>query len=74
MKGSFILKKLCNKSDDFKWALLAVYGPAQADHKENFLAELVHMCSHEELPLIMGGDYDILRHPSEKNNPNYNAR
>jgi hypothetical protein len=23
---------------------------------------------------VMGGDYNILRHPSEKNNPNYNAR
>jgi hypothetical protein len=26
------------------------------------------------LPLILGGDFNILRHPSEKNNLNYNAR
>jgi hypothetical protein len=39
---------------------VAVYGPPQADHKENFLAELVRMCSHEDIPLIMGGDYNIL--------------
>jgi hypothetical protein len=57
---------LCNKADDFKWALVVVYGPAQAEQKEHFLAELVHMCSHENLPLLMGGDYNILRHPSEK--------
>jgi exonuclease III len=50
------------------------YGLAQADQKEKFLIELVLMCSHEDLPLIMGGDYNILRHPYEKNNPNYNAR
>jgi hypothetical protein len=30
------------------------------------LAELVHMCSHENLPLFMGGDYNILRHSAEK--------
>jgi hypothetical protein len=42
--------------------------------KKNFLTELMRMCSHENLPLIVGGDYNILRHPSEKNNSNYNAR
>jgi endonuclease/exonuclease/phosphatase family metal-dependent hydrolase len=32
------------------------------------------MCSHENLPLLMGGDYNILRHPSAKNNDHYHAR
>jgi hypothetical protein len=36
----YIKIQLCNKSDGFKWALVAVYGPAQPDHKEKFLAEL----------------------------------
>jgi hypothetical protein len=57
---------LCNKVDEFKWALVVVYGPAQDEHKESFLAELVNMCSHESLPLIIGGDYNILRHLSKK--------
>jgi hypothetical protein len=74
-EGEFYIKfQLCNKSYGFKWALVSVYGLAQADQKEKFLVELVRMCSHEDLPLIMGGDYNILRHPYEKNNPNYNAR
>jgi hypothetical protein len=60
--------QLCNKSNNFKWALVVVYGPTQDEHKESFLAELVNMCSHENLPLVMGGDYNILRHSSEKNN------
>jgi hypothetical protein len=34
--------------------------------KKVFLAELVSMCSHENLPLVIGGDYNILRHSSEK--------
>jgi hypothetical protein len=62
----YIKFHLSNKADEFKWALVLIYGPAQDDRKENFLAELVHMCSHENLPLLMGGDYNILRHSSEK--------
>jgi hypothetical protein len=60
--------------DSFEWALVAVYGLAQPAYKESFLSELVRMCSHENLPLIVGGDYNILQHSSEKNNTNYDAR
>jgi exonuclease III len=58
----------------FKWALAVAYGSAQNEHKEQFLAELVNMCSHENLPLLIGGDYNILRHLSEKCNDRYNNR
>jgi hypothetical protein len=51
----YIKFQLCNKSNGFKWVLVDVYGPAQSDHKEIFLAELVQMGSQEKLPLIMGG-------------------
>jgi hypothetical protein len=30
------------------------------------------MCSHENLLLLIGGGYNILRHPLEKNNDRYN--
>jgi hypothetical protein len=36
---------MCNKNNSFKWALVAVYGPAQDNFKESFLSELVNMCS-----------------------------
>jgi hypothetical protein len=66
-EGDFFVKfTLCNKSDCFKWALLVVYGPAQMDKKERFLAELVSLGSHESLPLVRGGDFNILRKPSKK--------
>jgi hypothetical protein len=74
-EGDYYVKfHLCNKLDNFKWALVVVYGPTQDEHKERFLAELVNMCSHENLPLVMGGDYNILRHQSEKNNDHYQTR
>jgi hypothetical protein len=34
----FVVK---NKVDDFRWALLSVYGATQQEHKEHFLSELV---------------------------------
>jgi hypothetical protein len=37
----YVKFQLCNKSDGFKWTLVSIYGLAQADHKEHFLAELV---------------------------------
>jgi endonuclease/exonuclease/phosphatase family metal-dependent hydrolase len=32
---------------------------------------MVHLCSHERLPILVGGDFNMLRNPSEKNNDNY---
>jgi hypothetical protein len=74
-KGDFYVKfHLCNKDTYFKWALVAVYAPAQDPQKEQFLTELVHMMSHETLPVLMGGDFNILRHANEKNKENFNSR
>jgi endonuclease/exonuclease/phosphatase family metal-dependent hydrolase len=65
---------LCNKECNLKWALIAIYGPTQSNLKEQFLTEMVHMCSHEQLPILIGGDFNILRNPSEKNNDNFEHR
>jgi exonuclease III len=74
-EGDYYVKfYLCNKTDSYKWALVVAYSPAQDEHKESVLAELVNMCSHGNLPLLMCGDYNILRYPLEKNNDRYNAR
>jgi hypothetical protein len=61
-EGDFYVKfSLCNKIDSFKWALVAIYGPAQDNYKQSFLVELVNMCSHVDLPIVIGGDFNILR-------------
>ena len=60
----FILK---NKVDGFWWALLSVYGATQDEYKEHFLSELVRACSNcGNLPFLVGGDFNIIRNPSEK--------
>jgi len=70
----FIRFKLRYKEDDFKFNLISVYGPAQLDLKSHFLSELVRVCSKETVPIIIGGDFNIIRSPDEKNNENYNDR
>jgi hypothetical protein len=36
---------------------VAVYGAAQPVHKKAFVTELVHTCSKENLPIVIGGDF-----------------
>jgi hypothetical protein len=73
--GDFYIKfTLRNKVDGFRWVLVAVYGAAQPEYKESFLTELVHSCSIEKLPMLVGGDFNIIRNPSEKNNDNFDGR
>jgi hypothetical protein len=74
-QGNFTLKfKLHNKEDNFEWKLIAVYGDAQENEKEVFLSELVCMCGTESEPLLVGGDFNIIRGPNEKNNNRFNER
>jgi len=56
VEGEFFIKfHLRNKNDDFKWILMAVYGPAQDDFKSAFLSELVRTCQQNPWPTLIGG-------------------
>jgi hypothetical protein len=55
-----------DRKTDFKWVLVAVYGAAQPEYRESFLTELVQDCSSENLPLCIGGDFNIIQNSSEK--------
>jgi hypothetical protein len=60
-EGDFYVKfHLCNKDNCFKWDLVAIYGPAQVNSKVQFQTELVHLCSQEQLPILIGGDFNML--------------
>jgi hypothetical protein len=74
-EGDYYVKfHLCNKDMYFKWALVAVYGPGHTPQNEHFFTELVHMMSHARLPILMGEDFNILRHVHEKNKDNFEGR
>ena len=73
--GDFCVKLfLKSKGDDFQWVLVSVYGAAQDEYKQQFLSELVRLCENEPLPMMVGGDFNMIRKPEEKNNDNYNPR
>lgn len=69
----FIKFHVISKVDGFRWALMTVYGAVQQEFKTEFLSELVRSCSDESLPLLVGGDFNIIRKPSEKNNNRYHS-
>ena len=75
ISGDFCVKMhLQSKIDGFSWVLVVVYGAAQDNKKPEFLAELVRICEGETAPLLVGGDFNIIRRQEEKNNDNFNAR
>jgi hypothetical protein len=75
ISGDYCVKfHLKIKKDNFEWVLVAVYGAAQDRQKPAFLAELLRICENEMLPLMVGGDFNIIRRKEEKNNDNFYAR
>ena len=53
--GDFCVKfHLKSKSDGFMWIFVVAYGAAQDNLKPDFLAELVRICEHESLPMLVG--------------------
>ena len=73
--GEFAVKfRVRTKADGFDWALVVVYGAAQPELKLDFLADLVRICGNEQLPVLVGGDFNIIRRKEEKNNDNFDGR
>jgi exonuclease III len=50
-----------------KWSLIIVYGATQEKDKEHFLRDLGEVCRDQNLPLLVGGDFNLLRGADDKN-------
>lgn len=73
--GDYAVKfRVRSKLDGFRWALVAVYGAARPEFKSDFPADLVRSCRDERLPILVGGDFNIIRRREEKNNDNFDGR
>ena len=42
--------------------------------KHEFLAELARICDNDSQPLLVGGDFNIIRRKEDKNNDNFDPR
>jgi hypothetical protein len=52
--------------------LVTIYGPTQQDKSGDFIAKLSRKCMVATLPLVFGGDFNLIRDSSEKNSGNLN--
>jgi exonuclease III len=60
------------RTTNYRWELVTIYGPAQQDKSGDFIAELSRKCMVATLPLVFGGDSNLIRDSSEKNSSNLN--
>lgn len=64
---------LTMKADGFQWTLLNIYGPAYDDRKLEFLEEIQAKVQSAEHPVLLGGDFNLIRRVEEKSNGNVNV-
>jgi hypothetical protein len=50
------------KSDEFEWILVGVYGAAHGALKPDFIADMVRTSESKNLPMLVGGDFNIIRY------------
>ena len=62
---------VCHKALNIMWEVIVVYGPTDHSLSSLFLDELSAKIEACNLPINMGGDFNLLRSPSEKSNDNF---
>lgn len=58
------------KADGFEWMLVNIYGPAHDDRKLEFLEEIQTKIQSSEVPMLFGGDFNLVRRVEEKSSGN----
>lgn len=69
--GSYhIATSLRHRLSNFRWMQITVYGPANHGDSAEFLEELTNICRQTNLPVVFGGDFNLVRSDQDKNNDN----
>lgn len=58
----------------FKWKLFNVYGSVQDSLKHDFLTNLETAINESEVPILVGGDFSMIRRVEEKSIGNVNVQ
>jgi hypothetical protein len=66
----FISMVLRSRLANVIWELITMYGPAQHNLSIDFISELSRKCMRATLPLLLGGDFNLIRFAEDKNNSN----
>jgi hypothetical protein len=56
------------RKDNCVTRITTVYGPAYVDKIDDFLSELHDLCDNWDSLHIIGGDFNMVRGPEDKNN------
>jgi hypothetical protein len=68
-KGRFFISAdLFHRSRITKWTCILVYGPADHSRTREFLEELSAEVESCRLPLVVGGDFNLIRGSRDKSN------
>lgn len=68
-KGVFYVSLVIrNRLTNVRWELITVYGPANHSLSADFISELSRKCLTTDLPLIIGGDFNMIREVEDKSN------
>jgi exonuclease III len=63
---------LISSEDNFQWEMINVYGPVQNDRRLEFLQELSQKLLNTSCPIMLGGDFNLIRYAWEKSSGNIN--
>ena len=65
--GNFSIScRFKNVSDHFEWAFTGIYGPILNRNRQFMWEELAGLNSWWNLPWCLGGDFNVIRFPSER--------
>ncbi|KAE8819208.1 hypothetical protein D1007_02962 [Hordeum vulgare] len=57
---------------NFKWEIVVVYGPSDHRRSESFLVDLRRTISSAPLPVVVGGDFNLICYAAHKSNDRLN--
>jgi hypothetical protein len=72
-RGRFFISAavLC-RALNLRLEIMGIYGPADHAHSQIFLAEISNKIANTESPLLVGGNFNLIRGDADKNNDNIN--
>jgi hypothetical protein len=72
-QGSFFLSAiLYHRESQFKFEMIGVYGPADHTRLIQFLVDLENKVQRSSFPVVVLGDFNLIRGAQDKNNSNIN--
>jgi exonuclease III len=68
----FISTDIICRADKLRCKVMGIYGPADHSRSADFLQEISNKVDASEVPILMGGDFNLIRAAHDKNNDRVN--